>query len=351
MTPDDLLIRLMDSLTPMPPHYDPLPAFFAALQPQIAALLSLPDAERAALRDRWLPRMLQPDHEPDPFRRALIGRAIGLCGLDNRPGIGLGTDGLPEVDWVTIPAGEFIYRDDQRLTLPQYRIGRCHVTAAQFGAFLEADDGWHDPRWWDGLADHADRRRVQSAPPVQGFPIANHPFDGACWYDQIAFCRWWSHRLGGPTDPDQVMAWPVRLPTAQEWEKAARGEDGRIYPWGNTWVSGWANFDETDRFGYIQVETGVSGRVGPYFYEGTTAVGIFPQGASPYGVLDMIGNVWDHMLTLYRGEGIDLSDYYPRVICGGTWYVAENYCKATSRAMHQPHVRFFDYGFRVCSSV
>lgn len=337
----------------------------AGLQRQLeeAAALAAPAAAwppqvRAAWRAELLARMTDPLRTPDPYERLALGRVAGLLGLDNRPGLGLGPDGLPAPDWVEIPAGSFIYQQDQRLTLPQFHISRYHLTWLQFQAFLDAPDGFAEPRWWQGLADDRKRYQMQAQPPAQVFRFPNHPFDGACWYDIMAFCRWWSYRLLGRQEVpalEQVLSWPVRLPTEEEWEKAARGPDGRRYPWGDEFRSGYANFDESDRFDLTEgFKTEVSLKIGPYDYGGPSAPGLFPQGASPYGVMDMIGTLWDHTLSDYRSGGLgDLSDIYPRVIRGGTWFVTANYCTCVRRVMMLPHVRDNadlrknDYGFRV----
>src|SRR4030095_432041 len=103
------------------------------------------------------------------------------------------------------------------------------VTWAQYRSFLEAQDGYRQKRWWRGLAER------QAQPGEQYRQQDNHPAENVSWYDAVAFCRWLSAKLG----------YEVRLPTEQEWEKAARGVDGRAYPWGNQYVSGYANIDET----------------------------------------------------------------------------------------------------------
>jgi hypothetical protein len=101
----------------------------------------------------------------------------------------------------------------------------------------------------------------------QSFKFANHPRETVNWYQAMAFCRWLSWRLGGGYDLKKVSEWAVRLPTEFEWEKAARGTDGRIYPYKGDFDAKKGNTDDTG-----------SGQ--------TSAVGIFPNGASPYGVME-----------------------------------------------------------------
>lgn len=352
----EIVARLTELLHTLPIRYE---AYAPLLDEAEAHVQSTPlaDDDRARIRAALLPRMTDPLIEPDPYQRVMIGRVLGILDLDDRRGIGLNADGLPDIDWVEIPAGDCIFREDQRITLPTFYISRYHTTWKQFQVFLDAEDGFRDPRWWEGLAARKERYEVQNNAPAQVFRFWNHPFDGACWYDAIAFCRWWSYRLGGEYALDRVLDWKVRLPTEQEWEKAARGTDGRRYPWGDHFVSGYANLDETDRYDLQVRDLKIqSGKVGPYFYAAPSAPGIFPQGASPYGVMDLVGTMWDIILTDYRhGKNDDLVDYYPRIIKGGTWFVTEAYCTTLLRTMHQPHARTNgdprknDYSFRVCA--
>src|SRR5690606_20791550 len=139
--------------------------------------------------------------------------------------------------------------------LPAYHISRYPITYAQFQAFLDAPDGFYHPGWWDGLAANDDDKAQPGEPD---FPYANHPREHVSWYGAVAFCRWLTAKLG----------YEVRLPTESEWEKAARGTDGRIYPYGDEYDVAKANIGETG--------------IGQ-----TSAVGLFPDGASPYGALDM----------------------------------------------------------------
>lgn len=231
-------------------------------------------------------------------------------------------------DWCAVPAGEFLYGENkQKLTLPAFTIAKYPITYSQFQVFIDAKDGFHDSRWWDGLAGRSDQ------PGDQAWGIADHPRERVSWYDAIAFCRWLSFRLGGSYDLDQVAAWAVRLPTEFEWEKTARGTDGRVYPWGN-------DFDKNKTNTY---ESGINK---------TTSVTAYPQGASPYGVLDMAGNVWEWCLTDYDNPFLDVTKENvrsdaPRVLRGGGWYSNDNDARAAARLRYNPNPRYLGQGFRV----
>jgi formylglycine-generating enzyme required for sulfatase activity len=164
----------------------------------------------------------------------------------------------------------------------------------------------------------------------QAFRFANNPRDSVSWYQAVAFCRWLSAKLG----------YEVRLPTEQEWEKAARGTDGRQYPWGNEYISGYANVDETEE------------NVGPHYLRQTSSVGIYPQGASPFGVPDMSGNVWEWCLNEYENpENTDLVGDAARVLRGGSWGSGVPCARCASRDGGGPSYRSVYIGFRaVCSA-
>ncbi len=266
------------------------------------------------------------DPQCGPKERAVAGDALAVIG-DSRPGVGLRADGIPDIVWCEVPAGKFTMGSEaydaekpiRTVTLPAFKISKYPITYQQFQAFIEALDGYSNRYWWRGLYAEG-LKQQRSGPGEQHFKAWNRPRDDVSWYDAMAFCRWLSANLG----------YEITLPTEEQWEKAARGTDGRIYPYGN-------RFDCTKG---NTVETGICQ---------TSAVGIFLQGASPYGVMDMSGNVFEWALAGYDNPANnDLSDYSPQALRGGSWPLNNDFARATFRSLSDPQDRSYDWGFRVC---
>jgi len=195
------------------------------------------------------------------------------------------------IDWVTIPAGDFLYGEDkERKYLPAYQMMKYPVTVAQYRQFC-TETG----------------RQMPSAPPW-GWQDT-HPMVYVIWFDAAAFAAYAG----------------LALPSDEEWEKAARGTDGRLYPWGNAWRV--ANMHRSRK------ERGDAKQTAP--------VGSYPAGASPYGCLDLAGNVWEWCDSWYD------SDKKTRVLRGGCWgdYVPDAF-RATYRFDRTPMSRSYQGGFR-----
>lgn len=231
---------------------------------------------------------------------------------------------LPDIDWVEIPSGSFIYGEEsskQTLTLERFFISRYLITNCQYQTFIDAG-GYHDERWWIDL--------IKPEPNKSTWSQANRPRENVNWQEALAFTRWLSVKLG----------YDITLPTEQQWEKAARGTDGREYPWGDDFKFGYANFNDPS--------------AGEDNLQQTTAVGMFPHSQSPYQVMDMAGNVWEWCLNkLARPEQTtpDQSND-ERVARGGSWHNSPEKARSTVRYQHGPVNRqYSSLGFRVvCSS-
>jgi formylglycine-generating enzyme required for sulfatase activity len=285
-----------------------------------------------------------------PEQRKAAGEFLGAHpGGDTRRGVGLRADGLPDIDWVEVPETdaqgrrEFIYQEDERRVEPTFWMARYPVTYAQYQAFVAAG-GYADARWWKELAAPEE---AQGAPGAQRFPFWNHPRERVSWCEAVAFCRWLSSRAEEMRDQlppalRHTSSWRISLPTEWQWEKAARGHQGWQYPWGGAeYRSGYANIDETYAKG---------GRkpVGEHYLGKTSAVGMYPQGASPYGICDLCGNVWEWCLNEHANPyHIQAAGSEPRVMRGGAWFSSSDHAAAPVRLRLHPNSRDYFVGFRV----
>lgn len=224
-------------------------------------------------------------------------------------------------EMVYIPAGDFIMgsnnNDDEkpqhRVQLDSYWMYRHEVTVAQYRKFCQATGTSMPPAPSGGLQD-------------------KHPIVNVSWNDALAYCDWAG----------------VELPTEAQWEGAARGTDGRTWPWGNKWDAKKCNTEEN----------------GP---ESTTPVGAYPEGVSPYGCLDMAGNVWEWCADWYApnyylsrrqarqgGGGKNAPQRNPsgpstgqyRVLRGGGWFSNSGNARCANRDSLTPDFVVNFIGFR-----
>ncbi len=221
---------------------------------------------------------------------------------------------------VRIPAGPFQMGSNDRhpdesplhvVDIPTpYDIDLYETTNAEYREYLRATGGSPKGIWPGG-----------DFPPE----LARHPVANVSWFEAKAYCEWREKRL----------------PTEAEWEKAARGTDGRIYPWGNTMDPSRANIAES-HIGH------------------TMPVGSYPKGRSPYGLYDMAGNVWDWTEDWYQpypGNHEPDDNYGERykVARGGgfnkcTFYGCGSHAPTFNRAFFNPASRMETFGFRCARS-
>jgi formylglycine-generating enzyme required for sulfatase activity len=270
---------------------------------------------------RLIDQLGNPDTRPE--RRLQIGDELNdMEDGDPRFGVGLNADGLPEIDWVPIPGGSFIYGEDEaqtKMKLSAFDMARYPVTNAQFQGFVD-DGGYEDERWWRGF----EKTGFEASDWLQG----NRPKININWYEATAFTRWLSYRLDRS----------IILPHETQWERAARGDSGLVYPWGNEYRSGFANVNETEN------------KDGPHYLEQTTAVGIYPHAESPEGVLDLAGNVWEWCLNDYDKPTENFDVPHMSVLRGGAWPNFPRDARADYRLGDYPVDRTFNFGFRLLRS-
>jgi formylglycine-generating enzyme len=247
----------------------------------------------------------------------------------SRPTANRRTHAKTGIEFIRIPAGPFLYgsadsdemaRDNEKpqrtIDLPEYWIGRTLVTNAQFARFIEATGykttaesqgygrGWTGSQW--GVIKGADWRHPRGPQSlIDGQD--DHPVVQVSWDDAQAFCDWAG----------------LVLPSEEQWEKAARGTDGRLWPWGNE--------PPTDRHCNFNMNV-----------KDTTPVGRYsPLGDSPFGCADMVGNVWE-----WTASWFDTQQKW-RVVRGGSWGLYRNDAHAAYRGVGHPNYRFSYVGFRV----
>jgi formylglycine-generating enzyme len=232
------------------------------------------------------------------------------------------------LELVRVSAGEFLMGSDpkvdkdafgneqpqHRLHLPEFYIGKYPVTNEQYAGFVKATRQAAPRRWKNAKIPGGKEK---------------HPVVNVSWQDVVVFCRWLSQASGKT----------IRLPTEAEWEKAARGDDGRIYPWGDKPPT-----KELCNFG---------GSIGD-----TTPVGQYPASASPYRALDMAGNVWEWTGSLYRAYPYQSEDGRnspdgegQRVLRGGSWDLGQRNARCAIRYRDVPAGFNVNVGFRVVVSL
>ncbi|MEM8860754.1 MAG: SUMF1/EgtB/PvdO family nonheme iron enzyme [Chloroflexota bacterium] len=232
------------------------------------------------------------------------------------------------IEWCSVPAGEFWIgaaphdkyaqeneKPGHRLYLPAFEMAKYPVTNALYQVYTRESGLKGDAlpyRWKNG--------RIPSGK-------SNHPVVDVAYTDAAAFCRWLSWKISSI----------VTLPTEAQWEKAARGTDQRIYPWGNRWQPSLCNHQGSG-------------------FDDTVAVDYYPKNASPYGCVGMAGNVFEWTQSVYKPYPYVSNDGRERpeerdqkAIKGGSFFYNQKGCRASFRG---GIIYNWDdgVGFRVCVS-
>lgn len=260
--------------------------------------------------------------------------------------------------WVPIPEGKVVLKTDkgwnmnyilggktQTFDVSAFQIAKYPLTNAQYRLFIEAG-GYIQDRWWTPAGLEArlqgirwdwtgsERKKTVTGEPwveprywrESKWNQPDCPVVGISWYEAIAYCQWLS----------EVTGEAIRLPTEQEWQRAAQGDDSRDYPWGEKW--------DDDR---------CNNSVGKDWQKNSTSpVTQFEgKGDSPFGVVDVAGNVWEWCLTAYESGRNELSGTDSRVQRGGSWGgINPDDFRGDSRFRLTPGGRLLGRGFRLALS-
>lgn len=261
-----------------------------------------------------------------------IEQATGAIVIQDEVGeyaFDLDAEDLPPKDMVFVPAGEFIMgtsdeeykiipqafpcdRPQRRVYLDAFYIDPFPVTNEDYGRFVQETDYSPEGTKYGTWRDFASAGKER------------HPVVSVSWNDILAYCKWSGKRL----------------PTEAEWEKASRGTDGRIWPWGNEWDARKCNSQQN--------------KIGA-----TTPVDRYPQGRSPYGCFDMVGNVWelvsDWLALDYYQWGPTRNPKGPpsgitHVMRGGAFSTRPECCRCAFRIGPDSSTQFDRVGFRCAKS-
>jgi serine/threonine-protein kinase len=311
------------------------------------------------------PTAILPTPAPEPTKAPTVAPPTKAPEPTKAPTLGIGSPQVSDKDGMTllyVPAGEFLmgsadgdsdaYSDEKpqhKVTLDAFWIDRTEVTNAMFAKFVAAARYKTDAEK-AGKArafDPTSKQWAETAgadwqhPRGPGSDIAGleqHPVAQVSWNDATAYCAWAGRRL----------------PTEAEWEKAARGTDGRKFPWGNQNVAG-----DLLNFADRNLDVSWADKSINDGYQFTAPVGSYPKGASPYGALDMAGNVWEWVADWYNEtyyqnapaqnpKGPDSGQY--RVLRGGSWHIEPGLVRAADRVRDNPENRYDLLGFRCARS-
>jgi formylglycine-generating enzyme required for sulfatase activity len=234
----------------------------------------------------------------------------------------------PPFEWRNVSAGYVVIEDavprggtkGGRYWVEAFAMGRFPVTNAQYDVFLDDRDGYVNPGWWDFSPEAHQWRREHPKPRGSAFEGHDLPCTNVSWYEAVAFCDWLAFKTG----------LHAVLPTEQQWQRAAQGDDNRVYPWGNEFDPNRCNHGN---------------HVGR-----PTPVTRYATGASPFGVMDMSGNVWEWCLNEWGAEVARLSGGGMRVVRGGSWGFYQSLARVTSRNWHDPGDWAVNQGFRIALS-
>lgn len=273
--------------------------------------------------------------EADGFSRLLQSfraRAsqLGIIAFSGLQGL------LGGIDFMKVPEGKFImgsletdklaYEDEMpqhELHIPYYfLITRYEITNVQYSEFLKQTE----------IESNSSAKRWRTIPDL--------PVTKITWYEAVKFCNWMNDRYSHYKQPDFVF----RLPTEAEWEKAARGVDGRKWPWGNRFSDGDEDLVEDMRCNCRMSQEGKPIPVDAYV----------PKGDSPYRVSDMVGNVWEWTQSLLKPYPYDPKDGREnpktpgeRVIRGGAFDKDRKSVRSACRSRLNPGFHLASVGFRV----
>ena len=299
----------------------------AATTANTASAPAVPVSPAPARNDRF-PRTgfdSQIVKQPEARSRPTAGRALRAIDAVRAADAALPEEILPMLQWCDIPFGRvtissMVGSDEDfgeiTVDVDNFVMSQYPVTNAQFEIFANAADGYKNPRWWR-FSQHAAGWFQQNHGIAEArFGGDARPRENVNWYEAMAFANW----LSG------LIKMKVTLPTIAQWQRAAKGDDDRFFPWGDDYFEEHCN----------TLESGL---------KTTSPVNRYQKGVSPYGVFDMAGNVWEW--TLNTAAATDEGRDHRRAVAGGSFVSPCDRAQTSFRYYLDPRVRYSSIGIRL----
>ena len=294
------------------------PAFGSQSVAQVQNL----DGQTAALPSGFSSQVVKPPTANDRQQTVRALRTIDARHVAAAP---MAEEILPMLQWCDITYGTVTISSmvgtdedfgEMTVNVDNFVMSMYPVTNAQFAIFAKAEDGYMNPRWWS-FSQHATSWFKQGQGVAESrFSGDARPRENVNWYEAMAFANW----LSG------LLKMKVTLPTIAQWQRAAKGDDDRYFPWGDDYYEEHCN----------TLESGL---------KMTTPVNRFQKGVSPYGIYDMAGNLWEWTMNTASAseEGRD----YRRAVAGGSFVSPCDRAQTSFRYYLDPRVRYSSIGIRL----
>ncbi len=234
---------------------------------------------------------------------------------------------LPLLEWCPVPEGNVLiegngktYPEPKLFQVPAFEISKYPITNAQYQAFLDDPEGYANPAWWEFSPLAMEVRAENGEPKAPHFTGDERPREMINWFDSMAFCAWLSDKLGAR----------VTLPLVNQWVRAARGDSSWDFPWGERFIRERCNTSESK-------------------LKMTSLVNRYPDGASPFGVVDMAGNIWEWCLNPKNDleDQPEITSSQERAVHGGSFIGPSTRAKISFRYYLNPRLYYSSIGFRV----
>lgn len=267
------------------------------------------------------------------LRRLEIGQRLAQIG-EPRSGIGVLPNGIPDIAWCHVAKGGEITIEKTKFTIKPFYVAKYLTTNAQYGAFVDAPDGYNNPEWWKLFPKEY---RPQKLDEPRN-PNSNAPRDKISWYQSMAFAHWLDHHYRQNGLFQSVLNvnpadWKISLPPEWYWQfMAQNGDERRDYPWGT-----WDKYPRANT-----TEAGINNQ--------TTAVGMYPHGVAECGAMDVAGNLWEWCLNDYKSISVmnGYSNGATKVLRGGSFSDNPDSCsRRVSLYLSPPNLVLNSLGVRL----